>query len=160
LVTGRGRRLEWALLALLFLIPCGALGVIDPTEARYAEIAREMVASHDFLVPRLDDLPHFDKPPVAYWALAAGVGGLGHNEWGARVALVVAALLALWLTGRVTRLAGGDDERVAIWMLAATPLFFILFHLASADPFLTTTVAAFHAVYLDAKRRRGWLPFV
>ena len=142
---------RWALLAALFLIPCGAIGVVETTEARYAEIAREMVVTRDFLIPHLDGLPHFDKPPGAYWAIAPGVALLGHNEWGARVPVVLAALLTLFFTARIATLAGADGA-LATWILAASPLFFILFHLAAADPFLTTAVAGFHAAYLAHRR--------
>jgi 4-amino-4-deoxy-L-arabinose transferase-like glycosyltransferase len=158
-MTAKGRLLEWALLMLLFLIPCGAVGVVDPTEARYAEIAREMVASRDFLVPRLDGLPHLAKPPGAYWAIAPSVAALGPNEWGARLSVVLAGLLVLGLTGRLARLLGREPS-LPIWILAATPLFFVLFHLASADAFLAAAVAGFHAAYLDPRRRDGLLPFV
>src|SRR5262249_4677758 len=147
---------RWALLGALFLIPCGAIVVVETTEARYAEIAREMVATHDFLIPHLDGLPHFDKPPAAYWAMAPGVALLGHNEWGARISVVLAALLTLALTARIAAVVEAQDA-LATWILAASPLFFILFHLAAADPFVTAAVAGFHAAYLSQRR---WLPFV
>jgi 4-amino-4-deoxy-L-arabinose transferase len=147
---------RWAILAALFLIPCGAIGVVETTEARYAEIAREMAATGDFLIPHLDGLPHFDKPPGAYWAMVPGVALLGHNEWGARVPVVLAALLTLFFTAQIAAVVGVDGSPAA-WILAASPLFFILFHLASADPFLTAAVAGFHAAYLS---RRRLLPFV
>lgn len=147
---------RWALIAALFLLPCGAIGVVETTEARYAEIAREMVATRDFLTPHLDGLPHFDKPPGAYWAIAPGVALLGHNEWGARVPVVVAALLTLWFTARIAT-AVGADATLATWILAASPLFFVLFHLAAADPFLAAAATGFHAAFLS---RRRWLPFV
>lgn len=158
-MTGPGRRAEWALLVALFLIPIGAISLIDPTEARYAEVAREMVATRDFLIPRLDGLTHLTKPPGAYWALLPGIATLGANEWGARLPLVLAALLVLALTGRMARLLGREPS-LPVWILAATPLFFLLFHLASADVFLAASVAGFHAAYLDPRRRSGVLPFV
>jgi 4-amino-4-deoxy-L-arabinose transferase len=147
---------RWAIIAALFLIPCGAIGVVETTEARYAEIAREMVTTHEFLIPHLDGLPHFDKPPGAYWAMAPSVALFGHNEWGARVSVVLAAMLTLFFTARIAAAAGADAS-LATWILAASPLFFILFHLASADPFLTAAVTGFHAAYLSRWR---WLPFV
>jgi 4-amino-4-deoxy-L-arabinose transferase len=147
---------RWAILAALFLLPCGAIGVVETTEARYAEIAREMVATHEFLIPHLDGLPHFDKPPGAYWAIAPGVALFGHNEWGARVPVVIAALLTLWFTARIATVVGAEAGP-AIWILAASPLFFILFHLAAADPFLTAAVAGFHAAFLSKRRA---LPFM
>src|SRR5262249_42592753 len=94
-----------------------------------------------------------------YWAIAPGVLLFGHNEWGARISVVLAALLTLAFTARIAFLTGGNGAR-ASWILAASPLFFVLFHLASADPFLTTAVAGFHAAYVDERRRGGLLPYV
>ena len=158
-MTTKERLRQGALLAILFLIPCASVGLVDPTEARYAEIAREMVATRDFLIPRLDGLTHLAKPPGAYWALAPGIAVFGANEWGARIPVVLAALLVLALTAHMARLLGREPS-LAVWILAATPLFFVLFHLASADVFLAAAVAGFHAAYLDPRHRRGLLPFV
>src|SRR5439155_290350 len=72
-------------LALALLATAGLVGLFEPTGTRYAEIAREMRASGDFLVPRLDGIPHFHKPPLAYWLTAAGFAACGVNEWGARL---------------------------------------------------------------------------
>ncbi len=60
-----GRRL-WLLLLLYFavlLAPSGAVSIIETTEARYAEIAREMIASGAYLAPRLTGILQFHKPP-------------------------------------------------------------------------------------------------
>jgi 4-amino-4-deoxy-L-arabinose transferase len=71
--------------ALALVLTCGALGLMEPTDARYAEIGREMVASGDWLIPRLNGVTHLDKPPVAYWSAAAGMRVLGVNAAGARI---------------------------------------------------------------------------
>src|SRR2546426_12500833 len=86
---------------------CGWLGLIEPTETRYAEIAREMLASGDWLIPRLNGIPHFHKPPLAYWSAASGMALLGVNEWGARLGAALAAGVVIWCTARMARPAGG-----------------------------------------------------
>lgn len=66
----------------------GSRGLYESTEGRYAECAREMVVSGDYLRPTLDFAPHWTKPPLTYWAVAAGVQLLGRNGWGARAFLI------------------------------------------------------------------------
>jgi 4-amino-4-deoxy-L-arabinose transferase-like glycosyltransferase len=48
-----------------------------PDEGRYAEIAREMAASGDWVTPRLNGLKYFEKPPMQYWATAAAFNAFG-----------------------------------------------------------------------------------
>lgn len=62
----------------------GARGLYETTEGRYAESAREMVETGDYLQPQLAYHSHLTKPPLAYWAIAAGLQLFGSNEFGAR----------------------------------------------------------------------------
>lgn len=73
----------------------GSRGLYESTEGRYAECAREMMVSGDYLRPTLDFAPHWTKPPLTYWAVAAGVRLLGRNAWGARAFLVPTFLLTV-----------------------------------------------------------------
>ncbi|MEJ5366020.1 MAG: glycosyltransferase family 39 protein [Desulfosoma sp.] len=66
----------------------GSRGLYESTEGRYAECAREMIVTGDYLRPTLDFAPHWTKPPLTYWAIAAGVQILGRNAWGARGFLI------------------------------------------------------------------------
>ena len=52
---------------LTYILPLGAHDLIVPDETRYAEIPREMITSGDWVVPRLDGLLYFEKPPLFYW---------------------------------------------------------------------------------------------
>ena len=95
----------WFLLAglgLFLLLPAGLLPLTETTEARYAEIAREMVDSGNYLEPFFNGVKHFHKPPLAYWLIAAGLKLFGINDFGARFFGILAALVA---TAYVFRLA-------------------------------------------------------
>ena len=59
------------LAAILYLPGLGRPALWEPDEGRYAEIAREMVVSGDYVTPRDDFELYFEKPPLVYWANAA-----------------------------------------------------------------------------------------
>ena len=137
------------LAALAFVVTAGAFGLLEPTETRYAEIAREMRASGDWLVPRLNGIAHFDKPPFAYWAAAAGMSVFGENSWGARIPVALASLFTLafaWVAAR-RRFAGlAAQPALVIGVLATMALPFALGRTLAADPFLAAAVAGFWAL--------------
>jgi 4-amino-4-deoxy-L-arabinose transferase len=141
-------RVALALLAVLLAATLGAIGLIEPTETRYAEIAREMRVTGDWLIPRLDGIRHFHKPPLAYWAGALGMSALGENGWGARVTPWLATLLTIAFAMRAAR------RRLASAHVAAGRLAWVLgsmFMLVGAgralatDPFLALAAAGFWA---------------
>jgi 4-amino-4-deoxy-L-arabinose transferase-like glycosyltransferase len=90
--------------------------VLTYHEALFAEPAREMIATGDWLIPRFVGQPIWDKPPLTHWLIAATMAANGSDaEWVARVpsvlaalatALIVAALAARWFGRRVGLLAG------------------------------------------------------
>jgi len=59
--------------------------LINPDEGRYAEISREMVASGDWLTPRLNGIKYFEKPALQYWATATAFIVFGEHHWTARL---------------------------------------------------------------------------
>ena len=65
----------------------GGRSLNEPDEGRYAEIAREMIELNDWLVPHLWYVPHLDKPPLTYWAVAISISVFGENEWAVRLPL-------------------------------------------------------------------------
>jgi 4-amino-4-deoxy-L-arabinose transferase len=126
----------------------GSRGLYETTEGRYAQSALEMIQQGRYLEPTLGGRPHWTKPPLAYWAIAAGIGVAGANGWGVRLSnafvfcatalLVAAAGAALWdpTTGLVAGLvyvsslfpaaAAGvvsTDTLLAFWELLAVVLY-------------------------------------
>ena len=88
----------WAVATFLLFWGLGQKDLIG-SSYRWAEVAREMLLTGDFLHPTLNGEPYFDKPLLGYWliALAARVTG-GLNEWAVNLPSAVAGLLALWVT--------------------------------------------------------------
>lgn len=139
----------FALIALALLSTAGAIGLLESTETRYAEIAREMRATGDWLSPRLDGIPHFHKPPLAYWTIGAGFALLGENAWGARVPMTLAALgmLALTLVAARRHFAALDlPPGLVVWTLGASLFFLVIGRSVASDPLLALSVAAFWAL--------------
>ncbi len=95
----------------MYLFNLGAVGFLAPDEPRYASIGREMAASHDFITPRLDQKPWFEKPPLLYWMVALGRVTHLPDEWSARLLVVFTSLIFLAFFYSV--LAQEFSERVA-----------------------------------------------
>ena len=161
MIRGPGFTLDRTRAALLFIAlalsaTAGLMGLFEPTETRYAEIAREMRSSRDFLVPRLDGIAHFHKPPLAYWLTAAGFAACGVNEWGTRLPVALASLLTLAFTALAAR-RGFASLRVrpglAVWLLGTSALFLTIGRALASDPFLAAAVAGFWALAPSA-----WAP--
>ena len=88
----------WLRLALLWFVPLNSPHLFDPDEGRYAEIPREMVASGDWVTPRLDGIKYFEKPALQYWATAVAFEVFGQHAWTVRLWPALSGFLGLLLT--------------------------------------------------------------
>ncbi len=68
-----------AVLYGLYLWGMSRRGLVGPDEPRYAAIAREMAVSGDWVTPRLDGEPWFEKPALLYW-MGAAAARLGFDD--------------------------------------------------------------------------------
>src|SRR5258707_4436342 len=93
----------YALVAILaasafsFIFGLGGLGFLGPDEPRYAEVAREMFASGDYISTRLCGCLWFEKPVLLYWMSAFSYRLFGVNEFAARLPSAVAAIATVAL---------------------------------------------------------------
>ncbi len=146
------RALRILLLTAAFALALGTLlggrPLLEPDEGRYAEIAREMLRDGDWLVPHLNGVPHFQKPPLLYWFTASSFALFGLNEWAARLPSALAAAGTLALTFWIGRmLAGARVGLAAAGVLLASLEFFLLARSLTPDMlmtfFITLAIAAF-----------------
>lgn len=81
--------------------------LVHPDEGRYAEIPREMVASGDWITPRLNGVKYFEKPVLQYWITAAAYSIFGIHHWTARVWPALSGFLGVLFIGYVGLRLGG-----------------------------------------------------
>ena len=124
----------WLGLALLWFLPLQRPHLFDPDEGRYAEIPREMVASGDWVTPRLDAIKYFEKPPLGYWATAAAFELFGQHAWTVRLWPALSGMLGLMLTfalGR--RLYDQRAALLAVVVQASALLYVAMARIATLD---------------------------
>jgi 4-amino-4-deoxy-L-arabinose transferase len=95
--------LAGAVLLLFFLVPLGLHGLWIPDEARYAQVAQDMLHGGDWVAPHFLGLRYFEKPIAGYWLVALGQAAFGENLFGVRFASVLVSAcstLLVWLLGR------------------------------------------------------------
>ncbi|QIV96363.1 4-amino-4-deoxy-L-arabinose transferase-like glycosyltransferase [Allofrancisella inopinata] len=63
----------------------GLPALYSPDESRYAEVAREMYTNHNYIVPYINGIIFFHKPPLVYWFTALFVSIFGENTWAVRL---------------------------------------------------------------------------
>lgn len=109
----RRPRQGWAVLAVAGVVFLGTISsppsLLDDVDATYAQIARTMLESGDWVTAQLNGVPYFDKPPGQVWAMALSYSVFGTHDWAARVPMALAAILLCWLAGRTGRWAFGGQ---------------------------------------------------
>ncbi len=147
----------FALIAVAWLEPSGAR-LAEPDETRYAEIPREMLAAGDLVVPRLNGVPYFEKPPLLYWANAASLRLFGETPWAARLPTRLAGLGTLALVFLAARGAGLGGAAAVLFL--AAPMGFLFSRTNLTDGlltfFLTATLLAGRAAVLRRETQRPW----
>ena len=134
--------------ALLFFAGLGRLPLLEPDEGRNAEVAREMLATGDWVTPHFNSFAYLDKPAVYFWMVAASLRTFGVSEGAARLpsALMGAAtMLLIWFLAR--RMFGESAALRAGIVFASCPLAIVLAREVIFDMtltfFVTLALAAF-----------------
>ena len=163
----RGRLLAAAGLAVAVALPffwgLGRWPLLEPDEARNAEVAREMVTLGRWSVPHFNGLPYLDKPVLFFWMMAVGFRALGTDELAARLPAALAAFATVGLTLAIGRLLFGRSRQALLGALvvASTPLVLAFGRLAIFDmPFTALVTGALYCL-LRARLRgaeRLWTP--
>ncbi len=151
------------LAGLTFLVGLGAPAITDSDEAFYAEAAREMVESGDWLTPHYNYEPRFQKPVLYYWFTAATVVVTGATEWSARLWAALSGVGLVFVTAALARRWYDDDTALLAGAVVATSFGYVaLGRMALPDLPLALSVTATVAACLVAigervPRPRLWL---
>jgi 4-amino-4-deoxy-L-arabinose transferase-like glycosyltransferase len=158
-VAGLSRR-TWIVLVVVFaLVWFANLDVRKlqhPDEGRYAEIAREMVATGDWVTPRLDGLRYFEKPPLQYWFTALSFEAFEVDEWTARLPSALAGFLTLLIVaGTGARLVSPAAGLYAAIALAGSVWMFGMAHMVTLDALLAFWLTLSLCAFLLAQPRKA-----
>src|SRR5436190_622174 len=153
----RSRWMHLALLlavALPLLLIALDLSFLDPDEGLYGDVASEMLATGNWVVPAFNGLPYLEKPPLYYWLSMLTLRLDRDGEWALRIWSAVSALgtvLLAWRIGR--RLYSPAAGVVAGLMLATTAGYALYVRKASTDfVFVLCLTVALYGFLRDAVR--------
>jgi len=146
--------------ACLFFAGLGRLPLLEPDEGRNAEVAREMLASGDWITPHYDTLPYLDKPAVFFWLVAGSFRAFGVSEWAARFPSALMALGTMFLVWMLARRMFGDSAGLRAGLVfTSSPLALGLARIVIFDMTLTFFVVLAMVSFQTAEdcdfQRRG-----
>ncbi|HNX30259.1 MAG TPA: glycosyltransferase family 39 protein [Holophaga sp.] len=149
----------------LGIVPLFARSLWEPDEARYAEIPREMLATGDWLTPRLNQVLYFEKPPLQYWLSAGSMKLFGVSPVAAKLPLALASLILLASAWRLSRRLGVPEPSRGVFMTATSLLVFGCHQILTLDALFSALLVASLAAAVEAvtarvqgsrRRAAGW----
>ena len=163
-MTRRFQWLTWLIVGLVVirLLTMWLLPMADTTEPRYADIARMMAQTGDWITPWFKHgVPFWGKPPLSFWAQALSIKVFGVSAFAARFPAWLVHLISLGLIMSAARAMG--DRRQALWtglLFSSMALPFAMAGAVLTDPYLslgtTLTLVAFLHVLGREKPSRLW----
>ena len=117
--------------------------LIPSDEGRYAEIAREMLVTGDWVTPRYNGYKYFEKPPLQAWATATAFQVFGIGDWQARLWTGLTGFLTILFIGFTgARIYNARAGWLAALVLASSPTWIISGHFNSLDMGLSAFLVA------------------
>jgi 4-amino-4-deoxy-L-arabinose transferase-like glycosyltransferase len=152
-------------LALIWFVPLGMRHLIPTDEGRYAEMAREMFVTGDWITPRYNGYKYFEKPPLQTWANALTFAWFGIGEWQARLYTALTGFVGIFVVGYTGgRLFGALSGWCAALVMVAAPYWNLMGHFNALDMglsfWMTVTLCALllsQQETMTRAGRRGWM---
>lgn len=166
-LDGKSEKISWfegfrglfffaLLLICFFSYEMGNRPFASPDEGRYVEIPREMIATGDYITPKLDGLNYFEKPPLLYWMQAAVAKFCGINEYSMRAIIVIFAILGCLCVFLIGRKCFSDTVGLLSGSILATNLLYYAHsHIIILDlvtsVFMCGTLWCFYTAFVQQK---------
>lgn len=162
------KKLLWILLAMLLLrlVAMWLVPLTDTTEARYAEIARKMLETHNWVTPQYDyGVPFWAKPPLSTWASAISMKLFGVNEFASRLPSLLCCLGLLFFMYSWLKEHKNNIALLSVVILSTSILFFGSAGMVMTDPYLIFSstlamVSFWKAVVTNKAKIWGYVFFV
>ncbi len=140
--------------APLYFLCLGHSPFATPDEARYVEIPREILATNDWVTPRLNGVKYFEKPPLLYWIEAIFQSIFGIKEWAMRLPIVLfglSGILGTYLFGQ--HIFNRRTGLLSAFILGSSGLYFALSRLIILDMavsiLITLSLFSFYVAHLE-----------
>ncbi len=146
--------------AFFFFYGLAAFGVVGADEPRYAQIAREMLARHDWVSPTLHGRVWLEKPILYYWSAMVSYRAFGVSDWTARIPVALfATMMVVGLQLFMRRFRPGSQLQVALIACSAAACFSFA-HAASTDMPLAAcfTLGMLSWLAWFITQQKKWLP--
>ncbi len=154
----------FSLFLVVYILLLGTHPLTIPSEARYAEIPREILASNEWIVPHLNGMRYFEKTPLGYWLEAGAMWVFGENLFANRLPTALAAGFSAWWVFILIRRFGKTTQPILGSFIYLTFLFVFVLGITNVldgvlTAFLTAAVASFFIASQsnDKKERNKYL---
>jgi 4-amino-4-deoxy-L-arabinose transferase-like glycosyltransferase len=165
----RWEKVDWLILfgvaavALLGLLPAlASFGILDSSDGYYAEGAREMIQTGNYITPHLNYALFFDKPILDYWLIAASYKIFGVVEFAGRLpAVISAAGVTTFMYALSRQFLRRRAALLSCLVLAATPMWSVIGHMSLTDmPLSLFTWLSLGCFYLAIEKDIQWCLWV
>jgi len=142
------------LYGVVFLLPfIGSVHLFDWDEIIFAESAREMLLSGDYMTVSSNFIPFWEKPPMFFWLQVLSMKMFGITEFAARFPNVICGVLTLLTLYRIGKKVAGQRFGI-LWVIAFATAVLPFFYFKSGiiDPWLNLFILmgfTYFIYYLD-----------
>lgn len=138
-------------LVVFYTFWLGNYPLFTPDEGRYSEVAREMIANHDYITPRVNGVAFLDKPIFYYWLQVIAIKWFGLKEWALRLFPALSGIFGcLIVYGCGRSLFNRVTGVLAALILASSPLYFGHAHYANLDLEVAVFISASLLLFITA----------